>query len=78
MFYRVILAPPGYQGFMVMECRTRDPQSQIAKLRSKCGTSFFPTMDDARKVIPHEAKQIPFEPENPVYLELWESADRPA
>jgi hypothetical protein len=78
MFYRIILPPPGYQGFMVMECRTRDTHSQAGKLRNQIGTLFFATMEDARSAIPSGATQIAFEPENPAYLELWETPKPPA
>jgi hypothetical protein len=56
---------------MVGAYRTRDVSSYSTVLTASDGTRFFATIDEARKVLPNEARQQPFQPEDQ-FLELWE------
>ena len=75
MFYRILSAPPGYaahEKFMVAKYNTPQADSCCGDVRNADGSRFFPTLEDARRAIPGDAREVPFEPEYQS-LELWES-----
>lgn len=79
MFYRIIKAPPGYaagQNYLVAAYETRDALSKNYKVRRDDGTLFAATLEDARRMLPENAKQLPFEP-IAQFLELWEAESEP-
>jgi hypothetical protein len=76
MFYRILKAPPGYpshQKYMVAEYTTLEFDSCRGNVKAIDGSRFFATLEEARKAIPSDARQLPFEPEYQ-FLELWESS----
>lgn len=77
MFYRVLAAPPGYpahQKYMVAEYTALDFDSCRGNVKTTDGSRFFATLEEARKAIPCDGRQLPFEPEYQ-FLELWESSE---
>jgi hypothetical protein len=77
MFYRIMMAPPGYaphEKHMVAQYTTQEFGSCCGGVKDRYGTSFFATLGEARNVNPCGAKQLPFEPESQ-FLELWKVAD---
>ena len=75
MFYRVITAPPGYpphQKYMVAAYETLAYDSCTGGVNNADGTRFFETLEQARKAMPADARQLPFQPEHQ-FLELWET-----
>jgi hypothetical protein len=78
MYYRILMHP--------LHCWAPDIKYHVAMYRtlaftSCCGTvpnpdgsDKFSTIEEARKVIPADAKQLPFQPEHQ-FLELWESSE---
>src|SRR5262249_49808454 len=76
-FYRILAAPPGYaphQKDIVSAYQNPDSCSKTDNIRMPDGTLFAATLEEARRVIPPAAKQLPFAPEYQ-FLELWESRD---
>lgn len=79
MYYRIIKVPPGYvhpQNFMVAEYPTIElPSSACETMRDAAGSiRFFKTVEDARKLLPDDAIQLPFVPEHQ-FLELWTTTE---
>jgi hypothetical protein len=75
MYYRIIEAPPGYgpdENYMVAAYDTADASSLKYTVRKTDGSIFFAsTLEEARKMLPPDAKRVPFEPYYQS-LELWE------
>jgi hypothetical protein len=61
MFYRIMLPPPGYRGFMVAEYRTLEYQSLIRSLFHVDGSRFFPTIEEAMGSLPPSTIELPFD-----------------
>ena len=61
MFYRIMLPPPGYRGFMVAEYRTLEYQSCVRSLFHTNGSPFFPTIEEALGALPPITVELPFE-----------------
>jgi hypothetical protein len=78
MFYRIMMAPPGYaphQRYMVAAYRTLElPATGSVGLNNADGSPFFSSLEEARRVIPANAKKLPFEPRWQ-FFELWEASD---
>ena len=77
MFYRVMTAPPGsgaYDKYMVGVYETLKFGSCVGSLRKKDGSNFAATLEEARKMLPANARQLPFTAEDQ-FLELWEVAE---
>jgi hypothetical protein len=75
MIYRILAAPPGYppdRNFMVAAYETLEYDSSVAYIRKEDGTIFAATLEEARSLLPADARRLPFEPECQ-FLELWES-----
>ena len=77
MFFRILHAPPGYpheKQYLVAIYRTLDYDSSESWVTNDAGSKFFSTIEEARRVIPSNARQLPFEPEDQ-FVELWEAPD---
>ena len=77
MFYRILLAPPGYaddQKYMVGKYSTIEFGSCGGNVLNDNGSRFFATLDEARKAIPKKTTQLPFDPERQ-FVELWQTMD---
>jgi hypothetical protein len=77
MFYRILRSPPGYpedQKFMVSAYETLDIQSHVAPLKTPDGRKMFATLEEARALLPAEARRLPFETDHQ-FLELWEAVE---
>ncbi len=77
MFYRIMMAPPGYpphQKYMVAPYRSLEFESSVERVKNVDGSAFFATLEEARKAIPADGRQQPFQPEHQ-FLELWESLE---
>jgi hypothetical protein len=77
MFYRILIAPPGYpahQKYMVSEYSSLEYKSYCGSLEDVDGSGFFATLEDARKAIPGDVRQLPFRPDRQ-FVELWESPE---
>jgi len=75
MFYRIIKAPPGYapdQNYLVAAYETVDACSKKYNVRNADGTLFAATLEEARRMMPTNAKPHQFEPTDQ-FLELWEA-----
>jgi hypothetical protein len=76
MFYRIVTAPPGYpphQKYMVRGNPTLELRTDGKWLKSTDGTIFFETIDEARQVLPANSRLLDHQPENPMFVELYES-----
>lgn len=77
MFYRILNSPPGYpphQNYMVSAYRTPEFQSCCGYVKNVDGSGFFATIEEARRALPADAKQLPFQPVDQ-FLELWELSE---
>jgi hypothetical protein len=77
VFYRVMTAPPDHgpaEKFMVGVYETLKYGSCVGSLRKKDGSRFTATLEEARQMLPAEARQLPFVAEDQ-FLELWEVAE---
>jgi hypothetical protein len=75
MIYRILAAPPGYpplHNYMVAAYATLEYGSCLGNVRKADGTLFAVTLEEARSLLPADAKRLPFEPKYQ-FLELWES-----
>ncbi len=75
MIYRILAAPPGYPpgcNYMVAAYETLEYDSCVGNVRRADGTRFTATLEEARDLLPIDARQLPFEPEHQ-FLELWEA-----
>ena len=75
MFYRIIKAPPGYaveQKYLVAAYETMDLLSRKHNVTREDGTLFATTLEEAREMLPKNAKQQPYQPSDQ-FLELWEA-----
>jgi hypothetical protein len=75
MFYRIIKTPPGYeldQKYIVAAYETRDARSMSYNLIRDDGTLFTATLEEARQMMPSNAKPVSIEPDGQ-FLELWEA-----
>ena len=76
MFYRIMAAPPGCpprSNYMVASYSTLAYESCCGGVKNVDGSRFFATLEEARKAIPGDARQLPFQREDQ-FLELWESS----
>jgi hypothetical protein len=74
MYYRIIKAPPGYgptENYMVAAYETAELPSKGTAIRKADGSRFTATLEEARKMLPPDAKPVSFEPYYQS-LELWE------
>jgi hypothetical protein len=77
MIYRILYAPPYFlpdHRFMVARYRTAEFGTCLGNVTDPGGSKYFLTVDDARRALPPESRQIPYEREHQ-FLELWEAAD---
>lgn len=75
MFYRIMTAPPGYgpdEKYMVGAYETIDLDSHVKKLLTESGGYFAATLEEARRMLPTNAKLISTE-RVWQHLELWEA-----
>ena len=75
IFYRIMTAPPGYpphQRYMIAAYKALEFDSCVDHVNNVDGSRFFANLDEARKAMPIDAKQLPFQPRHQ-FLELWES-----
>lgn len=73
MFFRVLIAPPGYMspiGYMVGEYQTAAFESFVRNLVSATGAKVFSSIEEARKLIPKNAVRLPYD-RDAQFLELW-------
>ena len=73
MIYRILKAPPGYapeEQYYVAAYETTDYDSYKFEIKNDHGSKFVATQEEARRLIPINAKSLPFEPKNQ-FLELW-------
>jgi hypothetical protein len=76
MFYRIMTSPPGSgpdEKYMVGVYETLKYSSCVGSLRNKDGGNIAATLEEARKMLPANAQQLPFTAKDP-FLELWEVA----
>jgi hypothetical protein len=76
MFYRILMAPPGYaphQRFMVATYKTLEFDSCTGSVNNLDGSGFFGSLEEARQAMPTDATRLPFQPQHQ-FLELWESS----
>ena len=77
MYYRINMHPfhcwPPDVSYMVAMYRTPEYASYCGIVSNPDGSDMFSTIEEARKSIPGDAKQLPFQPEHQ-FLELWESS----
>lgn len=74
MFYRIMLAPPGYEPdgqYMVAEYETLDFASRTRSVSKSDGGKFAASLEEAREMIPSGARRLSFE-QDYQFLELWE------
>ena len=67
MYYRVLAAPPGYpcdQNYLLSKYTDLNYDSCCDRISNTNGTNFFETIEEARGMLPQNARQLPFEPEN--------------
>lgn len=76
MFYRVLLPPPGYRGFMVAEYRTLEYQSCTRSLFHTDGSRCFPTIEEALGALPSITVELPFE-RYAQFIRLFQAPDDP-
>lgn len=77
MYYRVMTAPPGHgpaDKFMVGVYETLKYGSCMGSLRKKDGSNLTATLEEARQMLPANARRLPFVAEDQ-FLELWEVAE---
>jgi hypothetical protein len=75
MIYRILAAPPGYLpecNDMVAAYQTLEYDSCVGNVRRADGSRFTATLEEARGLLPADARRLSFEPEHQ-FLELWES-----
>jgi hypothetical protein len=75
VYYRILSAPPGYpphQRYIVAAYQNLAYDSCLGRLTNEEGSQFVETLEEARRMIPEQARRLPFEPEYQ-FLELWES-----
>lgn len=75
MFYRILLAPPGYsphEKYSVCAYESMDPLSRSFDLKKSDGTRFAATLEEARRMIPDSAKPCGYGPIDQ-FLEVWEA-----
>jgi hypothetical protein len=71
------MAPPGYpphEDYMVAAYTALDLESCCGGVENTDGSRCFPTIEEARKAIPDDARRLPFQSEYQ-FLELWESPE---
>jgi hypothetical protein len=77
MYYRIMKHPfhawPPDIKYHVAIYRTLEFPSCCGSVLNPDGSDVFSTIEEARKVIPAGAKQLPFQPKHQ-FLELWESS----
>jgi len=75
MIYRILAAPPGYPpgcDYMVAAYRTLEYGSCLGNVRTADGSLFTATLEEARGLLPADARRLLSEPEHQ-FLELWEA-----
>jgi hypothetical protein len=75
MIYRILAAPPGYppgHNYMVAAYETLEYGSSVGIVRGADGCRFTATLEEARSLLPSDARRLAFEPEYQ-FLELWEA-----
>lgn len=78
MIYRILAAPPGYPpecNYMVAVYETLEYDSCVGNVRRADSTLFTATLEEAKGLLPTDARRLPFKPEHQ-FLELWEAGDR--
>jgi hypothetical protein len=72
---RILLAPPGClpdRKYVVAAYNTLEYDSCVCNVRRADGTLFTGTLEEARGLLPADARRLRFEPEHQ-FLELWEA-----
>ena len=77
MYYRILTAPPGYgpdENYMVGIYETLEYDSCLGSVRKPDGSRFAAALEEAREMLPADARRLPFTPEDQ-FLELWEGSE---
>jgi hypothetical protein len=77
MIYRILATPPGYSpecNYMVAAYETLEYDSSVGWVRGPDGKRFTATLEEARSLLPANARRLAFAPEHQ-FLEVWESEE---